>query len=114
MNSMPEMAGRSRFYPSADTAEKGGLAMRSTVNVESLGLTAPNAELIAGLATVFRAESGSRSWWPWAVAVLGMVAIIIGAVLFTPAPSSPTRPAGLSSSTPAESNAQHRVPTPIT
>jgi hypothetical protein len=89
--------------------------MRSTVDVESLSLTAPNAELIAGLASVFRADSGSRPWWPWAVAALGMGVIVIGAMLFTPAPApgSPTRSAGVSSSTPAEPKAQYRVPTPI-
>jgi hypothetical protein len=87
--------------------------MRSTVDVESLSLAAPNAELIAGLATALPADSGSRPWWPWVVAVLGMVVIVIGAVLFTPGPGGSTRSAGVSSSTPAAPSAQHRVPTPI-
>jgi hypothetical protein len=78
---MRELTGRCRFYPSAGTAERG-LAMRSTVDVESLSLTAPNAELIAGLAAVLRVDSSRRPWWPWVVAALGMVLIVIGAVLF--------------------------------
>jgi hypothetical protein len=52
------------------------------MDVESLGLTAPNAELIGGLAIVLPDEAGRLPWWPWALALVGMAVILVGGLLF--------------------------------
>jgi hypothetical protein len=52
------------------------------MDVESLSLTAPNAELIGGLAVVLPADAGRLPWWPWALALLGMAVILVGGLLF--------------------------------